>query len=375
MAVFLCSYCLIAYKSVGVYMIKKTEELLIKKYLKEIKNEMLITTSLLKEFFEKNQCDSKMKHTIINKLIEDNIDIIDDNKVVDEDILDDDISILNYYDEEHVDTNDIVTMYFQDIKNCKILTKEEEIILAKKAQCNDIVSRNKLIEANLKLVVSIAKKYHCQGIDLIDLIQEGNMGLFKAVEKFDPDKGFKFSTYASYWIKRFIIFYINDNKRLVRLPNHINELINKINKLQEEYYFKYGKYLTDLEIAKLLDIDIKVINNINRFNDGVYSLNTNLNSKDIDKDIELIDTVIDDNIDVEKQVIHLCNIENICEIINRKLNDREAFVIKNRFGIDDNIPNTLAEIGKKLNITRMGVLQIEKTAMRKIKRDICKKLK
>lgn len=267
-------------------------------------------------------------------------------------------------------TTDPVRMYLKEIGRIKLLTAEEEIDLAQKIEKNSNVARKKLTEANLRLVVSIAKKYVGRGMKFLDLIQEGNIGLSRAVDKYDWRKGYKFSTYATWWIRQAITRAIADQARTIRIPVHMVETINKLIRVKRRLMQEKGRDPTPEEVAKELGITADKVIEIEKISQDTASLETPVGD---DKDSLLGDFISDNKpspLDLtSKQLLK----ENIEEVL-KTLSDREAKVLMMRFGLDENTSaKTLEEVGKEFGVTRERIRQIEAKALRKLKHPVRRK--
>ncbi|WP_068269164.1 RNA polymerase sigma factor RpoD [Caviibacter abscessus] len=283
---------------------------------------------------------------------------IDDTEI--EKMLSDDIMKIA----ENMDVDEPIKMYLREIGQIPLLTHEEEIELAQKVLEGDAMAKQKLIESNLRLVVSIAKKHTNRGLKLLDLIQEGNMGLMKAVEKFEYEKGFKFSTYATWWIRQAITRAIADQGRTIRIPVHMIETINKIKKESRIILQETGKEPTPEELSMKLEIPVDKVKSILEMNQDPISLETPVGSED---DSELGDFVEDDKFlnpyDATTRVLLR---EKLEDILKDTLNEREEQVLRHRFGLDDGSPKTLEEVGKIFEVTRERIRQIEVKAIKKL---------
>jgi len=270
--------------------------------------------------------------------------------------------------DELLEPLDPVNSYLVEISKIPLLTKEEEYELAKKMREGTpeekAKARKKLIESNLRLVVSIAKKYIGQGLLFLDLIQEGNLGLIKAAEKFDYKKGWRFSTYATWWIRQAITRALADQSRTIRVPVHMVENINKLKKTTRQLMQKLGREPTDEEIAKEMGISVKKVEDFKRVAQVPISLETPVGD---DEDTRLADFVEDKSIlSPEEETIKNCSNEELLELL-KFLPERERDIIKLRFGLGGEVPHTLEEVGAKFNVTRERIRQIESKAIRRLK--------
>lgn len=261
-------------------------------------------------------------------------------------------------------STDAIRSYLHEIGKIPLLTGEEEVILAKRIEAGDKEATQLLITANLRLVVSIAKKYAKRGLELLDLIQEGNMGLMRAVEKFNYKKGFKFSTYATWWIRQAITRAIADQARTIRIPVHMIETINKFNKVQATLTSKLGRKPTDDEIAKEMGIDLIKVAEIKKISQNPTSLSTPIGE---DKENELADILSDDWSKSPEQIATTEYLRNQMKLILDTLQDRERRVLSLRFGLEDGVTRTLEEVGREFGVTRERIRQIEAKALKKLK--------
>lgn len=265
---------------------------------------------------------------------------------------------------EGISIDDPVRMYLKEIGKVPLLTAEEEITLAKKMEEGDLIAKNKLAEANLRLVVSIAKRYVGRGMLFLDLIQEGNLGLLKAVEKFDYNKGYKFSTYATWWIRQAITRAIADQARTIRIPVHMVETINKLVRVSRQLLQKLGREPLPEEIAAELNMSVERVKEIIKISQEPVSLETPIGEEE---DSHLGDFIQDDNVPVPADAATSTLLkEHIAEVLST-LTEREQKVLRLRFGIDDGRARTLEEVGKVFEVTRERIRQIEAKAIRKLK--------
>ncbi|MBQ7637556.1 MAG: RNA polymerase sigma factor RpoD [Clostridia bacterium] len=260
--------------------------------------------------------------------------------------------------------DDPVKMYLKEIGKIPLLTPEEEIELAIKIVQNDRAAKKRLIEANLRLVVSIAKKYSGRGMQFLDLIQEGNLGLIKAVEKFDYTKGFKFSTYATWWIRQAITRAIADQARTIRIPVHMVETINKVKKANSQLLHQNGKEPTADEIAAVLDMPTDKVRDIMRVSQEPVSLETPIGEEE---DSHLGDFIPDEDALAPAEAASQSMLKKEIALALSTLTPREAKVLTLRFGLEDGHSRTLEEVGKEFNVTRERIRQIEAKALRKLR--------
>ena len=272
-----------------------------------------------------------------------------------------DIDVTNM---EGVNIDDPVRMYLREIGKIPLLTYEEEIDLAEKVLKGDEEAKQKLAESNLRLVVSIAKKYVGRGMLFLDLIQEGNMGLIKAVEKFDYTKGYKFSTYATWWIRQAITRAIADQARTIRIPVHMVETINKLIRTSRHLHQKLGREPTPEEIAKEMEIPVEKVLEIQKIAQDPVSLETPIGEED---DSHLGDFIQDEDSPAPQDSVAYTLLREQLEEVMSTLTPREAKVLKLRFGLEDGKARTLEEVGKEFMVTRERIRQIEAKALRKLR--------
>ena len=263
--------------------------------------------------------------------------------------------------------DDPVKVYLKEIGRIPLLTAEEEIELAIKIADDDEQAKKRLAEANLRLVVSIAKRYVGRGMQFLDLIQEGNLGLIKAVDKFDYTKGFKFSTYATWWIRQAITRAIADQARTIRIPVHMVETINKVKKAQSQLLHLNGHEATPEEIADYLEMPVDKVREIIRVSQEPVSLETPIGEED---DSNLGDFVADNNIVTPEGNVESVMLREHIDALLGDLKERERQVIVLRFGLEDGHPRTLEEVGKEFNVTRERIRQIEAKALRKLRNPV-----
>ena len=315
---------------------------------------------LVLEYLEKQKIDIVNAEVGVDNaedLILDNDDIIldDEDKV---EIIDD-VDVL-----EGVSTEDPVRMYLKEIGNVPLLTTEQEVELAKRVEAGDEEAKKQLTEANLRLVVSIAKKYVGRGMPFLDLIQEGNMGLMKAVDKFDYTKGYKFSTYATWWIRQAITRGIADTGRTIRVPVHMVETINKTLRMTRTLLQELGREPTPEEVAERLNVSVSRVREVLKISRDPVSLDTPIGEED---DSHLGDFIEDDSAlsPADSAAFSMLRAELATAL--ESLTDRERQVVKLRFGLEDGRARTLEEVGKEFNVTRERIRQIEAKALRKLR--------
>ncbi len=316
------------------------------------------------------------QYELIVRVLEKNdidvLQVVDDD---DADVRDDDIDMMDDGNEEEPDLLDLsipdsiniedpVRMYLKEIGKVPLLTAEEEIELAKRMENGDEDAKKRLAEANLRLVVSIAKRYVGRGMLFLDLIQEGNLGLIKAVEKFDYNKGFKFSTYATWWIRQAITRAIADQARTIRIPVHMVETINKLVRVSRQLLQELGREPTPEEIAERMEIPVERVREILKISQEPVSLETPIGEEE---DSHLGDFIQDDNVPVPADAAAFTLLkEQLVEVLGT-LTEREQKVLRLRFGLDDGRARTLEEVGKEFNVTRERIRQIEAKALRKLR--------
>ena len=308
-----------------------------------------------------------------------NIDIDNIDNIADEDslLLDDDDEFDKDSEEdidlsaidllEGVGTEDPVRMYLKEIGTVPLLTANEELELAKRKQDGDEYAKQRLIEANLRLVVSIAKRYTGRGMSFLDLVQEGNLGLIKGVEKFDYTKGFKLSTYATWWIRQSVTRALADQARTIRVPVHMVETINKMSKMQRKLTLELGYEPSVTELANALDMTEEKVMEIMQIAREPASLETPIGEED---DSNLGDFVADSNVLTPEGNVESVMLREHIDTLLGDLKERERQVIVLRFGLEDGHPRTLEEVGKEVKVTRERIRQIEAKALRKLRNPV-----
>jgi len=260
--------------------------------------------------------------------------------------------------------DDTVRMYLREIGRYHLLTGAEEVVIAKRFVAGDLKAKHKLVNCNLRLVVSIAKKYTGRGLLFLDLVQEGNLGLIRAVEKFDHRKGYKFSTYATWWIRQAITRAIADQARTIRIPVHMVETINRLRKTSRQLLQELGRKPTEQEIARRSRISVQKVREIIKVSQVPLSLEMPVGDEESSR---LGDFVEDTAIAGPDEVVMHGLLREDIEDVMRTLSDRERMVLKMRFGLDDGHPRTLEEVGREFRVTRERIRQIEAKALRKLK--------
>jgi RNA polymerase primary sigma factor len=334
----------------------------------------------IQDYFRDMNLSEKQLDAVVQYLEEHDIDVLRiTESAADED--EDDALLMNdepdLDDEEEVDMENIdlsvpegisiedpVRMYLKEIGKVPLLTAEEEIELAKRMEQGDEEAKKRLAEANLRLVVSIAKRYVGRGMLFLDLIQEGNLGLIKAVEKFDYRKGYKFSTYATWWIRQAITRAIADQARTIRIPVHMVETINKEIRVSRQLLQELGREPTPEEIAEEMNISVDRVREILKISQEPVSLETPIGEEE---DSHLGDFIQDDNVPAPADAAANTMLKEQLEEVLGTLTEREQKVLRLRFGLDDGRARTLEEVGKEFNVTRERIRQIEAKALRKLR--------
>ena len=331
----------------------------------------------INDFFKDQNLEVDQMEKVFDFLEASGVDVLRITGNDEELILDDDMDIDKLDDEEEVELDKIdlsvpegvsiedpVRMYLKEIGKVSLLTADEEIELAQRMEKGDENAKKRLAEANLRLVVSIAKRYVGRGMLFLDLIQEGNLGLIKAVEKFDYRKGYKFSTYATWWIRQAITRAIADQARTIRIPVHMVETINKLIRVSRQLLQELGREPSPEEIAEEMDMSVDRVREILKISQEPVSLETPIGEEE---DSHLGDFIQDDNVPVPADAAAFTLLkEQLIEVLGT-LTEREQKVLRLRFGLDDGRARTLEEVGKEFNVTRERIRQIEAKALRKLR--------
>ncbi|MEG0962846.1 MAG: RNA polymerase sigma factor RpoD [Lachnospiraceae bacterium] len=323
----------------------------------------------INDFFRELELNAEQFEKILDFLENNNIDVLRISEEEEDDILIDEeeeteVENINLTVPDGVSIEDPVRMYLKEIGKVPLLTAEEEIEIAKRMELGDQEAKKRLAEANLRLVVSIAKRYVGRGMLFLDLIQEGNLGLIKAVEKFDYRKGYKFSTYATWWIRQAITRAIADQARTIRIPVHMVETINKLIRVSRQLLQELGREPIPEEIAVEMNMPVERVREILKISQEPVSLETPIGEEE---DSHLGDFVQDDNVPVPADAAAFTLLkEQLVEVLGT-LTEREQKVLRLRFGLDDGRARTLEEVGKEFNVTRERIRQIEAKALRKLR--------
>ena len=327
----------------------------------------------ISDFFQDMELNAEQFEKILDFLETSNIDVLritdnDDDTVDDEILLDDEEEVevekIDLSVPDGVSIEDPVRMYLKEIGKVPLLSAEEEIELAKRMELGDQEAKKRLAEANLRLVVSIAKRYVGRGMLFLDLIQEGHLGLIKAVEKFDYRKGYKFSTYATWWIRQAITRAIADQARTIRIPVHMVETINKLIRVSRQLLQELGREPTPEEIAAELDMPVDRVREILKISQEPVSLETPIGEEE---DSHLGDFIQDDNVPVPAEAAAQTLLKEQLDEVLSTLTEREQKVLRLRFGMSDGRARTLEEVGKEFDVTRERIRQIEAKALRKLR--------
>jgi RNA polymerase primary sigma factor len=332
----------------------------IKELINKGKSKGSLTYKEIMDMLEEIELQPEQIEKIYETLESLNIEVIDEEALDDDSIVEDPSENIP----EGVNIDDPVRMYLKEIGKVPLLTAEEEVELAKRMEQGDEMAKRKLVEANLRLVVSIAKRYVGRGMLFLDLIQEGNLGLIKAVEKFDHKKGFKFSTYATWWIRQAITRAIADQARTIRIPVHMVETINKLVRVSRQLLQEYGREPLPEEIAEEMGIPEEKVREIMKIAQEPVSLETPIGEEE---DSHLGDFIPDEDAPAPAEAAAFTLLkEQLMDVLDT-LTDREEKVLRLRFGLDDGRARTLEEVGKEFDVTRERIRQIEAKALRKLR--------
>lgn len=343
------------------------------------KNKSILELQEINDFFSDMELDAEQMEKVYEYLEANHIDVlrvsgdgdgieelddVDDSDIVLTDEDDVDMEKIDLSVPDGISIEDPVRMYLKEIGKVPLLSADEEVELAKRMAEGDEDAKKCLAEANLRLVVSIAKRYVGRGMLFLDLIQEGNLGLIKAVEKFDYHKGFKFSTYATWWIRQAITRAIADQARTIRIPVHMVETINKLIRVSRQLLQELGREPTPEEIAAELDMPVERVREILKISQEPVSLETPIGEEE---DSHLGDFIQDDNVPVPAEAAAQTLLKEQLDEVLDTLTEREQKVLRLRFGMDDGRARTLEEVGKEFDVTRERIRQIEAKALRKLR--------
>ena len=359
--------------------LKQEKKMAVKSLIDKGKKDGSLTYEQIGEALSEMELDKEQIENIYDTFAQMGIDILDEN-IKDDTVIfnkefdkdpdieaedeEEDVSKLDLSIPKGVSIDDPVKMYLKEIGKIPLLSAEEEIDLAEKMGYGDEIAKKKLVEANLRLVVSIAKRYVGRGMLFLDLIQEGNLGLIKAVEKFDYKKGFKFSTYATWWIRQAITRAIADQARTIRIPVHMVETINKLIRVHRQLLQEYGRDPKPEELAKEMDMPEEKIREIMKIAQEPVSLETPIGEEE---DSHLGDFIPDEDAPAPAEAAAYSLLKEQLEDVLCTLNEREQKVLKLRFGLEDGRARTLEEVGKEFDVTRERIRQIEAKALRKLR--------
>ena len=359
--------------------LKQEKKMAVKSLIDKGKKDGSLTYEQIGEALSEMELDKEQIENIYDTFAQMGIDILDEN-IKDDTVIfnkefdkdpdieaedeEEDVSKLDLSIPKGISIDDPVRMYLKEIGKIPLLSAEEEIDLAEKMGYGDEIAKKKLVEANLRLVVSIAKRYVGRGMLFLDLIQEGNLGLIKAVEKFDYKKGFKFSTYATGWIRQAITRAIADQARTIRIPVHMVETINKLIRVHRQLLQEYGRDPKPEELAKEMDMPEEKIREIMKIAQEPVSLETPIGEEE---DSHLGDFIPDEDAPAPAEAAAYSLLKEQLEDVLCTLNEREQKVLKLRFGLEDGRARTLEEVGKEFDVTRERIRQIEAKALRKLR--------
>ena len=342
------------------------------------KKDNVVEVSEVNDFFAGFELDDKKIEKVYDYLEKNGVDVLRMDMDIDDfdalEPLEEDL-ILDPEEEEEIKnadlsvpdgvaTDDPVRMYLKEIGKVQLLSADEEIELAKRMEEGDLAAKKRLAESNLRLVVSIAKRYVGRGMLFLDLIQEGNLGLIKAVDKFDYRKGYKFSTYATWWIRQAITRAIADQARTIRIPVHMVETINRLIRAQRQLLQELGREPQPEEIAQAMGVTVEKVREIQKISQEPVSLETPIGEEE---DSHLGDFIQDDNVPVPADAAAFSLLRQQLDEVLDTLTEREQKVLRLRFGLSDGRSRTLEEVGKEFNVTRERIRQIEAKALRKLR--------
>lgn len=266
-------------------------------------------------------------------------------------------------------SGDLLVSYISSVRRYPLLTQEDEVRLGRLVKQGDVKARNSMITSNLRLVIKVARDYRTRGVPMLDLIEEGNLGLIHAVNKFDPERGFRFSTYATWWIRQGIEHAVMNQSRLVRLPFHVIKDLNQVLKVKKQLQEKsHGQVVSVKDIAKELDIDEDKVRSMLVVAEGISISDLNVKNKDSEKNVSLLDMLADEKTPTLEEQFGNSEIEKLLRSWIDSLNERQKIIVIHRFGINDNDIKTLEEIGEMLHLTRERVRQLQKTVLISLKK-------
>ena len=266
-------------------------------------------------------------------------------------------------------SGDLLVSYISSVRRYPLLTQEDEVRLGRLVKQGDVKARNSMITSNLRLVIKVARDYRTRGVPMLDLIEEGNLGLIHAVNKFDPERGFRFSTYATWWIRQGIEHAVMNQSRLVRLPFHVIKDLNQVLKVKKQLQEKaHGQAVAVKDIAKELDIDEDKVRSMLVVAEGISISDLNVKNKDSEKNVSLLDMLADEKTPTLEEQFGNTEIEKLLKSWIDSLNERQKIIVIHRFGINDNDIKTLEEIGEMLHLTRERVRQLQKTVLISLKK-------
>ena len=343
---------------------KDSIESITEQLLKDGKKDGNLSYDEIGDAFEKFQIDSDDIDELYKTFEKEGINLVDKKDLKDDDEEEVDVTKEDLSVPKGVTVDDPVRMYLKEIGKISLLTAEEEVEIAKRMEAGDESAKKELAEANLRLVVSIAKRYVGRGMSFLDLIQEGNLGLMKAVDNFDYTKGFKFSTYATWWIRQAITRAIADQARTIRIPVHMVETINKLVRVQRQLVQDLGRDPLPEEIAAEMNLDVERVREIQKIAQEPVSLETPIGEEE---DSHLGDFIPDDEILSPQDAATFTLLKEQLNSVLETLTEREKKVLTLRFGLDDGRARTLEEVGKEFDVTRERIRQIEAKALRKLR--------